>query len=279
LNLNREVMVVEPAEEQRVRLRNFLARCQAVRAEAGRKAAEELKGFLTRYQAIRAIAVRTEEKFDRLIAPRFSVFNYFQSNELALSRIIADLLNPQGWHGQGPLFLGLFLKALNRNLSKAPPPGNRPLEVAALAETKVFTESATSHLDNTKRRIDILAVNPHWALAVENKPWAGEQEKQVGDYQKQLALKYPDRDQRVMVYLSGDGSKPGTADPAYGEPVVMAYRGVQAADGGGLFLNAWLAEARDRCQVDKVRHFLADFTGWVEKNFQQVAGAAREEKV
>ena len=257
---------MKPAEELKVGLGNFLARYKAVRAEAAHRPALALKNFMLRYRAVQAIAGRAEERIERLTASRFSVFHYVWPDELALSRLIADLLDPRGRHGQGPLFLRLFLKALNRKMSQAPPPEIQGFETAALAETIVVTEAATSHLDNTQRRIDILLVNPHWGLAIENKPWAGEQERQLADYQAQLARKYPDRP-RALLYLSGDGSPPATADSGYAAPVVMGYHG-----GQGLFLNAWLAEARDSCQVDKVRHFLADLTGWVENNFKPASG-------
>ena len=38
---------------------------------------------------------------DRELAPRFNVFDYVRDDELGLSRIIADLLNPNAKHGQG----------------------------------------------------------------------------------------------------------------------------------------------------------------------------------
>ena len=47
-----------------------------------------------------------ERKLGRKLAPRFNNLDYLRDDELGLSRIIADLLNPKASHGQGVLFGG-----------------------------------------------------------------------------------------------------------------------------------------------------------------------------
>lgn len=226
-----------------------------------------LENFLHRYRAVEAIVGRAEAKIALLTADKFSIFNYCRPDELALSRIIADLLNPKGGHGQRALFLNLFLAGLNEKFLAETPP-RAPLETVALTETIVTVEAATSRIENTKRRIDILAVNPHWVLGLENKPWAGEQAGQLADYQDHLDLKYDDRP-GFMVYLAGDYSPPQTQGRK--NPLLMGYHRGRVSGRRHFFLSDWLGEARDRCPVDKVRHFLADLSGWVEANFQPSA--------
>ena len=46
-----------------------------------------------------------ERQLDAHLARRFNVFDYLRRDELGLSRIVADLLNPEGKHGQGDIFL------------------------------------------------------------------------------------------------------------------------------------------------------------------------------
>ena len=46
-----------------------------------------------------------ERRRDRHLAHRFNVFRYLSQDELGLSRIIADLLDPTAEHGQGASFL------------------------------------------------------------------------------------------------------------------------------------------------------------------------------
>jgi hypothetical protein len=48
------------------------------------------------------------DELDRQLARRFNAFRYISPNELRLSYIISDLLNPQGVHGQGNVFLRTF---------------------------------------------------------------------------------------------------------------------------------------------------------------------------
>jgi len=222
-----------------------------------------LRNFLNRYRDIQAIARQAEEKIERFTAARFSIFHFWNPNEVALSGLIADFLNPQGRHGQGPLFLEKFLSLLNRQLKS-----DDRLSTSALSATEVTTEAATSHIESSQRRIDILAVNSksRWVLAIENKPWAVDQVDQLPDYQAHLEAKYAYRD-KVMIYLSGKGSPPQDSTKINRRwLVVMGYQRGQIED-RRFFLSDWLAEARDCCQVDKVRHILADWAGWVAANF------------
>jgi hypothetical protein len=73
-------------------------------------------------------------------APSFSPFAYLRRDELAISRIIADLLDPRGTHSQGVLFLRLFLESS----------GLHNLEASQSAQVRTETPAAG-------RRIDIMA--------------------------------------------------------------------------------------------------------------------------
>ena len=57
-------------------------------------------------------AVAAERQRERPRAPQFNVFKYLREDELGLSRIIADLLNPTAAHGQGTRFLEEMLDVL-----------------------------------------------------------------------------------------------------------------------------------------------------------------------
>ena len=50
-----------------------------------------------------------ERKLGRKLAHRSNNLDYLRDDELGLSRIIADLLNPKASHGQGVLFLQTLL--------------------------------------------------------------------------------------------------------------------------------------------------------------------------
>ena len=66
--------------------------------------AESLRGFLDGLRPQLEWARKVESELDRRMARRFNVLDYIRTSELGLSKIIADLLNPNAAHGQGVLF-------------------------------------------------------------------------------------------------------------------------------------------------------------------------------
>src|SRR5712671_2273081 len=78
-------------------------------------------------------------------APRLSPFELFGPNELALSRILGDLFDPRGSHGQGALFLNALLSDLGLPLI-----GVRDI---VRVNREVLTEE--------RRRIDVVIETPH----------------------------------------------------------------------------------------------------------------------
>lgn len=102
------------------------------------------------------------------VAESFTVFDYLQPDENLLSRIIADLLDPKGKHGQGSTFLVAFLERLVAVRCTLPSDWR-----AHVDEATVVNEAATSFLPNTARRIDIRIELPQrFGIGIENKPWA-----------------------------------------------------------------------------------------------------------
>jgi len=51
-------------------------------------------------------------RFADRLAPDFSIFDYLRTDEMGLSRCIANLLDPTGKHGQREVFLEEFLKKI-----------------------------------------------------------------------------------------------------------------------------------------------------------------------
>ncbi len=128
-----------------------------------------------------------DRELDRRLARRFNVFRYLRDDELGLSRIIADLLDPTGKHGQGATYLEVMLELL-----EAPP--------VALdsGRIRVVTERGFGgrFIDIT---VDIPTDGGTFCLAFENKPYAGDQYRQCIDYLKSLKQEYGER--FLLVYL------------------------------------------------------------------------------
>ncbi len=110
---------------------------------------------------------------NKLISCDFNIFDYFPPNEPTHSFLIADLLNPQANHGQGNLFLKIFLDLIG-------------IEKPDLGFWVVTAE---------KGRIDILLKRkePHSVVIIENKSnFAIDQENQLYRYWFQ-EMYYPNR--------------------------------------------------------------------------------------
>ena len=107
------------------------------------------------------------------------------------SSIITELLNPQGSHGQGTIFLEAFLASQKLDI-------NFLLDKGA----SVFTEYVV-----TDGRIDILITNPYrQAIIIENKIYAQDQPEQLKRYNKYAHDEYGE-DKYAIIYLTLRGDK------------------------------------------------------------------------
>lgn len=215
-----------------------------------------------------------ERELDRH-ARRFNVFDYLSTDEVALSRIIADLLDPGARHGQGTLFLRTLLDEL-------PEIDGRPDPDAGLVKRiQVVTERVIA----AGRRLDVSVEIPGpggaYCLAIENKPYADDQHNQVRDYLRFLKRTY--RDRFLLIYLSatGQGPSPWGLPPDElpdwtGRLAVMGYwsgpeqhaRGDRYDDCGvGLSLAAWFSACRRRCEPDRLRWFLSEAETFCKRRF------------
>lgn len=133
------------------------------------------------------------------LAPDFSVFDYIDTSELGLSRILGDLLNPKGRHAQGTLFLRRFIETCLPDIAH----NAAWLDfMKDLPNTRIFLEERTS-ATNAWRRMDIyLSQAPQFGICIENKPYAHDQEAQISDYVKELKERHP---HFHLVYLNERG--------------------------------------------------------------------------
>lgn len=120
----------------------------------------------------------------------YNIFNVLEVNakEVVMCRFLADLLNPEGQHGCGILFLKSFIQDVLKESR---------MSDTLLAHTNVIKEFA---IDN-ERRVDIVLQNVLFLVPIEVKIYADEQESQCYDYFK-IAKNSP------MVYLTRFGDVP-----------------------------------------------------------------------
>ena len=71
-----------------------------------------IPNFLNKISQELKVLEISRQRYAKQLAPTFSVFDYIYTDEMMLSRIISDLLNPKGKHAQGSIFLSLFFNEL-----------------------------------------------------------------------------------------------------------------------------------------------------------------------
>jgi hypothetical protein len=182
-------------------------------------------------------------------APDFSAFDYFGLGENALSNVIAGLLDTEGAHGQGDLFLREFLAMLDLD----PPRPERPHKVLTQVPMMGF--------------LDILIDFGNFGIGIENKPWAGEQLKQVERYCTALDQRYSG--EFLFVYLSGNDSPPASISE---ELRKRLERNKKLTTRSYSFLEHWLRRCARMCEADKVRWFLRDLAQYLAGEFTEQGG-------
>jgi len=127
------------------------------------------------------------------LSPDFNAFEILYALELPLSRMIGEFLDPNGSHEHGQIFLDLFIDQFIKT--------HLPLKKSADISLKL------EHVIENGR-IDILIdFDKKYGVAIENKPYANDQNQQISRYCKYLNSVYGINNY-VMVYLSADGSEP-----------------------------------------------------------------------
>lgn len=165
---------------------------------------QEVEKFLLALTPHLDAARKVNRELDFHTAQRFNALRYLRYDELGLSRIIADLLDPSGDHGQGTTFIKTMLELLSATPEGSDSRRDRvPVSILTIAEHIQVEVERTIEAD---RRIDITVDfstregdGDTYCLAFENKPYAGDQHEQCIDYLKFLKRKYCDR--FLLVYM------------------------------------------------------------------------------
>lgn len=205
---------------------------------------------------------------DPKTAPGFSVANLLLHREYQLSWVFAHLLDPDANHDQGDAFLAVLLEELgDRSPGVWSPPG---------AGVTVTTEHSASveMPDGEERsgRIDILIKREDCRrIAIENKPWAWDQDQQVERYLRWLQDSAREAkkgcDSFLLLYWSGNGTAPAWSNDR--EPwmekrcITMPYK----KNGDAPSVEGWLGRCVKACEAEPVKLFLNDLIGYVRRWF------------
>ncbi|MDA8428567.1 MAG: PD-(D/E)XK nuclease family protein [Geobacteraceae bacterium] len=208
------------------------------------------------------------KKFEKLAAPQlapdFNMVSCLCPDENRLSKVLAMLLDPNGVHGQGDTFIHLFLDIIMANAHHV-----NIIDILRknlkLGRSKTKLEVATSMIENCQRRIDILLDLGVTGLAIENKPWARDQEKQIEDYIEHLDKIYSGN--FLIIYLSGNGAAPVE------ESLTSEKRAKLEKSGHFLVFNYldlrnWIRLCAEKSRSIRVQTFLEDFASYITLEFE-----------
>ena len=214
----------------------------------------EVKKF---FSEIRRRVEPQQRRLDKKLATDFNVFDFIEPDENRLSDVLAWLLDAQGTHGQGDLFLRLMFKQLGLGSN-----------TKITNDAKVKREAPTFGIKKYRRRMDVLVEAGAW-LVIENKVDSSELPEQVKDYLEHLHRCSGGRN-ISLVYLTPNGRSPDSLKPAS----LKAYEasGQLHCWSYQVELRGWLDVCRQVCESQKVKSFLTDFIGHIESKLKRESG-------
>jgi len=241
---------------------------------------DQIEGFLHQIVVMLPAFEAMENRLDRETGRRFSVFDLFGTDEPTTSGLLDGLLNPKGAHGQGGLFLRLFVDRF----------------IPAWRDT-FATDDA--YPPNTDELIDVASTDGvHW-LGIENKIFgAQDQPKQSDRYLDELKHKSSQTTggDYCLLYLSPTGCPPSLDSwsnegkarhkgklicRAWVKPLVVtdAAKGAAGGSDDASPVNQessvldWLTECEGKCGAENVRWFLRQFRDFVHARLLRKEGS------
>lgn len=137
---------------------------------------------------------KKHEEIAKVTGENFNIFRILglTTNEVRThSAFLAELLNPDGNHGQKDIFLKLFLSQIGINFD------TNNVTVVVEKHTGIINKEYTEG-----GYIDILIANKTHAIIIENKIYAGDQWKQLERYSNYASNRYLEA---AIIYLTLDG--------------------------------------------------------------------------
>lgn len=155
--------------------------------------------------------IRQQNRIRRLKGEDFNLFNickieHYEEN--THSAFIAELLNPNGTHHKGNVFLKLFLERIlkdNFKLNRTKDELNEYLNQFLKNKVSLHKEKSIGLIDDingTGGRIDILLKSKNLYITIENKIYAKDQDKQLIRYYNFKS------DNNLVIYLTLFGTFP-----------------------------------------------------------------------
>lgn len=195
----------------------------------------------------RATLDEARRRFSAQLAPDFNLFKFLRDDEYGVSCAIADLLDPRGSHGQGAVFLQAFASQFFEDLHWIP-------------QGQDWTTRTELSLPS-QRRIDICMESKAGLIAIENKPWAGDQDHQLKDYADYLKTHAGNR-AWLLIYLCDEAPSEKSIPESEREALETAGNFAQIDFRS---LAAWLDQCAALAKALPVRVFIEELGKFVRQ--------------
>lgn len=200
-------------------------------------------------------------RFSNQLAPEFRVFDYLRTDEMGLSRCIADLLDPNGKHGQKNVFLDTFLTRIGADWA------------TSTEDCVVNTEKKA----NGQRRIDIFLELPKGVIGIENKPWACCQDNQLTDYANYMENSYGSKAKKwLLVFLSNRSPEEKSITQKSREKLENERQFVQCNYSD---IIDWLEACSCKSRAPVVRVFIEELAKFIRTNINGEVEMSDEEEI
>jgi hypothetical protein len=202
---------------------------------------------------------------DKFLGDGFNVLDFIGYDENSLSDLIAKFLDPAGGHGQDTAFLLSFL-----GLAAGKPTREETENVFVQLEQAVRRNEAVivkrEHGTSGRRFIDIVVDVGQFRFAIENKPRAADQDKQVSDYIKHL--KHSSHRGWAFIYLNGYGARPSDSSLCGNLRQELLGSGHYVELDYATDLAEWAQQCARVCDAEKIRWLLRDFHNYILREFK-----------
>jgi len=212
----------------------------------------EARNFLDAMVPLLQATEQSEAMLGRRLGTVFRIADYSVGGyEVPLNKIIADLLDPRGPHGQGGTFLKLFLEQVARDLSSY-----------HLQDWTVIASFRT----RAGRYVDIALFNGQSvAVYIESKPWAEEGYQQLQAYAVDLVAQ--PHEQKWLLFLPGTADRePVTLTPEFRIDPRFKIISFQSFSEKPSIVR-WLEQCAGACEADNVRIFIRDLAKYLDAEF------------
>jgi len=223
---------------------------------------DSLKTF---YNAVHIISKKHKE-VAKITGENFNIFNVLQlhaSEVKTHSALLADLLSAKGSHGQGDLFLRLFIEEMDKeNIANF-----------AMEKSEAFLEKHIGPLNEERTeggRIDILIEDVNKKrIIIENKIYAGDQKNQL--------LRYYNFDKTAsLFYLTLSGNPPSDASTGKGSIRAEDFKCISYE----FDILRWLRKCKkETVSLPVIRETLTQYINLIEQLTNQATGEKMHKEI